>query len=154
MSRLLLPGHEAALGWQMCREVSEVTAATASAACGLPLAALKKLSDVEVPSEVCLGGRPAHRSHIIPRCLMTVATVTGRPGSPLWHHSAVNKTALDQISFELRVDEGTCGQISGHCQWFVGSQMQLVWQAGFYLINFVMLYLANWETTFLWWYTF
>lgn len=53
----------------MCREVSEVAAVTTSAANGLPLKALEKPSDVEVPSEVCLGGRPAQRrvrrSHII-----------------------------------------------------------------------------------------
>lgn len=50
-------------------EVAEVAVVTMNAACGYPLKALKKVSDVELPSEVCLGGWPAHCdvccSHII-----------------------------------------------------------------------------------------
>lgn len=50
-------------------EVAEVAVVTVNTACGEPLKALKKVSDVALPSEVCLGRWPAHCdvccSHII-----------------------------------------------------------------------------------------
>lgn len=78
--------------------VPEVAVVTANAACGLPQKALKKVSDVELLSEVCLGGRPAHCdvcwSHAIHQAFWhSYDCCHGDrwPNSAPWHHLPENE---------------------------------------------------------------